>query len=508
MTAFSNSLPNQTPPPLPRFRKADPISIHSRRNASGPLQRQRILKPEFEDMRLGFDQGTTWLRLLPPHADSLVPGPFYCYEAYDLAPKSGGLIPEIAAPNSLLNVKGAADPIRIFAAFLDANFPHLVHQFLPENNEQGLALWPKQRAAVWAYVHRTPNGPLPPGDFPVKIWLGSNYDGAFNNAGVLFSVQELFRKKRLTPSGAPGPLIFGDLSDPETGRLLAVSARRDPGKRFRFELQPDENPSPLAMFEGLFAAHPSFRRLHVPIETVIRQPQENELFRTLELYLEHKLLVGGTTAEAVAAFVDCFGRAPCGQSGAALRAAAQVHASPQLTALPSAMTTVKPPHVLEDDLDVPAPSPTIAATSPAPDVPAIITVHVVDTPAVEPPPIIPPKISAEPPAVPLDQKRSKNPSEAPKPRPTKATGASRRLRETTQPTVAATVASTSARERPRCDALTGSKSELMAEVDAALKGDPAPNIDECRLQLVWRFSAELSDAEFTQIYRLSPVGSP
>ena len=244
---------------------------------------------------------------------------------------------------------------------------------------------------------------------------------------------------------------------------------------------------------------------------MIRQPQEDELFRTLELYLEHKLLKGETTAEAVAAFFDCFGHAPRGQSGAALRTTAQLHALPQITAFPTPVTTAKPPSVLEDDLDAPVLPPTIVAAKPAPEVPSILTVNVKATPTVEQPAVVlPPKISADiPPAVPVAPKPAKN-SEAAKPQPNKATGtkaprASPRLREAPQPSVAAKVSSTSGtQERPRCDAFTRSKAELMAEVEAALKGDPAPNIDEIRLQLVWRFSAALTETEFALIYRLSP----
>ena len=116
--------------------------------------RQRVINPSLQHALFAPGVGTSWLRLIPPHARSMVDNWLYDFQVYDLAPRSAGFIPEIAVPSSLLGAPAVVDRIQIFSRFVDANYPHFA-QLRGLNRTRPLELWAKDRGVCWVHVVRT-----------------------------------------------------------------------------------------------------------------------------------------------------------------------------------------------------------------------------------------------------------------------------------------------------------------------------------------------------------------
>ena len=307
-----------TPPPLrtfdhlPRYKPAvEPVP--SRANPASTFIRQRILRPPFDEIAMRFvGQGTFWMRLIPPHEDSKLTSSIYEFETYSLAWRAGIQIPEIAVPSSLLDAPKIADAIEIFRTFIQANYPTLLPNRAAETEEdrvKGLSLWPKSRGACLVYLHQTPN-PIKATDFRLRIWIGSTYPGrAHNNEGILAHITRIQEERKMSPGSAPGPLVYGDLSHPDTGRLIGIETAvvADEFSFAPFTID-SNNFCPLDRIQQIFAAHPDFPKYNRPLEETIRVPTEDEILETLRKYIEHKVLRAHVERALVhEAYMQCFG---------------------------------------------------------------------------------------------------------------------------------------------------------------------------------------------------------
>ncbi len=351
MTPYSNR--TLTAASLPRFRPAPFVPLSPRRATNDGRSRQQVLVAPFSDIQMSFENGgMTWLRLLPPHADSKIDSPFLEFKSYDLAPFAGNHIPEVVMPESILGYAGQLNPIEQFLTFIDANFPSLIHTPYPEGNDRGLSLWAKSRAVCIVYVHQTPSG-VPKGVYRCRPWVASTYNGGVHNRqGILYRLQSMMSEKVPSPRGPSDRLRYGDISHPETGRMFAVQTRADPRAGFAYEgISISEEICPLSEIAGIFAAHPQFAQYNRPIEDVLRIPTDAELLLLLQRYIEHKILRGLVDKQMVLeAFKTCFGQPVSGSVFVVNMSGGSLPASPRPldTPAPAPRPVKKAPVIIED----------------------------------------------------------------------------------------------------------------------------------------------------------------
>ena len=297
------SLPQNHRITPPKYRPATAPAPSAPRRTLVNAPRQRLIGGRFQHALFTPAVGTTWFRVLPPHADSAVEDWLYAFQVYDLAPRSAGFVPEIAVPASLAGANVTEDRIQIFQRFLASNYPHLVQR--TPGSTAPLELYAKDRAACWIHVVR--NGRGGTDDLPVRLWYGSFYRGSATlRPGHLRTLADMCLDE-IPSLSSPSRLRFGDISHPQRGRL--VTMRFDPsscGPIFGgFSIE--EKPTPLAQLSKHFAVHPCFRDLNLPIESTIECPSEELITEVLENYLGWQVRNGFADASVYEAYSRCFG---------------------------------------------------------------------------------------------------------------------------------------------------------------------------------------------------------
>lgn len=347
----SGVIPLRPAPPNFRVPFAPPLNPKEARDSA----KESILSEQAAPFGFRPGSGTTWLRILPPHADSQIDSSIYSFSVYDLLPRATGVIPPLAVPWTLEGDHKVFDPVSTFKDHLEKSAPQHLRAYR-STNDRGLELFARDRAVALVYVAKE----MIPSRLPaVRLWHDSYYAGGVNlRMGTLRAVGNLFKERARTFSGGD-TLRYGDLSHPETGRMVGVINEYDSlnGSRFK-ELVVDTQPVPLAPLERIMAADVGFQALNRPIEELVRCPSEQELFQALNKYLDWAVAHGKVSRDVFGSYQQCFG---CHAQGAGVTT---VTIPATGIVIPPAAPVKSSATLMEDDLDA------FPAKSPAPSTPA------------------------------------------------------------------------------------------------------------------------------------------
>lgn len=293
-------------PITPRFKEAT-MSTNMSELASAP--REKVIESAFTAFQWRPANNNWVIRILPPHAESRLKKWYQHFRVYDVLPQAPGVVPQLVMPLSL-GYAEISDPFLDLQEFIKKHFPHLEWKSSDGANGRGLQLWARDKAVCWIYIVKAATDVIGR-NCPVRLWYDSFYSGnQFRQPGVLKQAQNLCEMPAASFDGTPAKgLKYGDISHPESGRLLSIATGYDSLEGFKARnIQVDERPTPLDPLTRIFAAHPDFPKVHVPIEDVVRVPSTEELTQALDDYIAYKFTHGQVGPEVLAAYRECFGR--------------------------------------------------------------------------------------------------------------------------------------------------------------------------------------------------------
>ena len=206
----------------------------------------QILKPDYKHLRLKFEEGQTWLRILP----ALKPSTFsWCMPVLSMNYPGG----RFAHPKTLKS--NARSVFDLAYNWIKEN--HSVGLFSKEN-KGGIRLFPDPLCLFWVIVEIE-------GKTVPRLLLASGYDGSRGGVGGLG--YELWRA--ILDKDETGALK-ADAIDPEEGRMIGIKKAQVRGAKYaNFSVRVGNQPAPLEPL--LEKMTPEDRALLVPLEQVIEE---------------------------------------------------------------------------------------------------------------------------------------------------------------------------------------------------------------------------------------------
>lgn len=227
------------------------------REASGPTWQDNTFLPQFKDRTLKFKQKLTWLRFLPA-----ITGSQYTWlMPFGQIKDDEGRFPAFVDPA----FAGQPSVFNHAQNWLRKNAPEQLRK--KDVNPRGFKMYPAKRGIAWAIVDGAPEGER------LKLLHVSLYDGQFGGApGMGHRLFDLAESVDNEP-GSPtiGQKIYGDITHPETGRLVKID-KTDGGEFANYNVGMGTKVAPLDL-EGLTDEE---HNLICPLEKTLAIPTEEE----------------------------------------------------------------------------------------------------------------------------------------------------------------------------------------------------------------------------------------
>lgn len=231
-----------------------------------PSYEDHILKPEFKKLQLRFENGETWLRILPS-----VNGSAYgwLFPIQTLKYKNG----QFAHPRTLRpNAKSVFDHAY---SYLREFEPQLLYSKV---NKTGARLLSSPRCAFWAIVYSET------GDHALKLVVESGYDGTRGGARGLG--YEIWRKvNEKDENGEP----VNNAVHPHDGVLICVERSKPQNADYaNYSVRIGRQRCPVD--ELLEKVNPADTKALCPLEQVIHDPSEEEQWTYLSAVLTPEMV--------------------------------------------------------------------------------------------------------------------------------------------------------------------------------------------------------------------------
>jgi hypothetical protein len=231
-------------------------------------------KPEYKDLVLKFEQPATWLRILPSIEGSLFPwlAPFSLHTA-----PNGKEFPKFVSPGqiSLWNEANR---------WLNKNRKQALKN--KDTNPSGINLYPSDRGLAWVLVQGAEEG------HTLRLLNVSTYSGERGGTmGLGHNILEQALLEDSEPgSETQGQPVFGDITDPKTGRMICITKKAAASKAefASYSVQIGKKATPFTeLFDKLTDAE---LKLIVPLENTLQIPTREDEERYLRQYLGNELV--------------------------------------------------------------------------------------------------------------------------------------------------------------------------------------------------------------------------
>jgi len=236
--------------------------------------RSLIFRDDLYKRKRKFSEGEHWLRFLPPIKGSKFPWLL----KLDVYQDKGGVT--FIAPTTFED--RAVDPFRIAWDWFKKNKPELLSK--KGVNPDGFKLWPTPQGLGWCIDDKQPEGSR------LALYLASKYDGSRGGQpGVAHRLELLANERDTEPGSATlGELIHGDISHPETGKLVKVTVSGKGADGFHsYAVAIGKN---VVTLESAFDCLTEEEyNMIAPIETTIYVPPVEEIHEILKGYIGEEL---------------------------------------------------------------------------------------------------------------------------------------------------------------------------------------------------------------------------
>lgn len=220
-----------------------------------------LLKPEYADRRLRFNNGENWLRILPAFKTSAF-GWMLGLHAIEF---SGG---RFAHPKSLH--QGSKSVFDHAYSWLKDRRPEMLYS---KANPKGARLLSDPVCAFWALQHDE-------GAFTARLFLGSGYDGSRGGPqGLGYQIWHASRDRDENGN------LTADFVHPENGTLICIERAKSKDAKYpRYTLRPGRQPAPV---DALIAKLDSEElRALCPLEQTVRELTSEEEWTCLERVID------------------------------------------------------------------------------------------------------------------------------------------------------------------------------------------------------------------------------
>jgi hypothetical protein len=256
--------------------KKQPMQV-AKTQYDGPSFKSLILRDDLYKRKKKFGEGESWLRFLPS-----ITGSKYEWmmrlDVYTVKTASGGVT--FVSPNTF--DERAENPFVTASKWLRKNKPEVLSN--KDSNPDGLRLYPSPQGLSWVIDEKAPEGER------LSLYLASMYDGSRGGTtGAAYRVKSLAEEKDTEP-GSPtlGELIYGDITHPETGRLVKISVTKPKGQEFQsYTMAIGQKQSPLEA--SLKALTDEEHNLIAPLDRVVYVPTVEEIHEILKGYIGAEL---------------------------------------------------------------------------------------------------------------------------------------------------------------------------------------------------------------------------
>jgi len=229
-----------------------------------------VFKEEYKGRKCRFGQGLTWLRFLP----AVKPSVYDWMMPVEIHRDINGVT--FVSPRSLdSNVQ---TPFDIARMWLYKNNKGALSS--RDKNPNGLRLYSQRYGIAWAIEEAAPEGQR------LKLFYASLYDGVRGGTtGLGYNVRREADARDNEP-GSPtvGQLIHGDVTDPNSGRLVKVErAPTEKNEYASYKAGIGKNPAPVEHFLNLLTDEEM--EMITPLENTIYIPSEQEMLDILKRYI-------------------------------------------------------------------------------------------------------------------------------------------------------------------------------------------------------------------------------
>jgi hypothetical protein len=228
-------------------------------------------RPEYRGIQMKFNVGMNWVRVLPPIKPS-TSGWIHQFRRYS---DKDGRFPAFVDPTCF----GEPSIFEQARHWLRKAHPELCYN---KNNPGGFRLYPQDRGILWVLDTVAEPGRM------VRLLNVSMYDGSRGGAQGLGSQIATLAASVDTEPGSPtlNQSIYGDISDPEAGRLVGID--RSATKAAEYTTYSIKIGSAVNKLD-LDKATDEETCLLCPLEKVLKSPTSEEQHNFLQSYFGEKL---------------------------------------------------------------------------------------------------------------------------------------------------------------------------------------------------------------------------
>jgi hypothetical protein len=231
-----------------------------------PIFEDHILRPEFENRRLRFETGETWLRIVPALPESAYG---WLFPIQSLKIRDGQFAhPKTLRPNARC----------VFDHAYGWLLQHQPQSLYSKRNKGGARLLTSPRCAFWAVVYSET------GEHTLKLVVESGYDGSRGGTnGLGFEIwRKVYEKDERGER-------FNNAVDPEEGVLICIERSRPRNAEFPIDtVRIGRQVCPIAPM--LEKVNPEELAALCPLEQVVREPSEDEQWAYLGRVIDPKLV--------------------------------------------------------------------------------------------------------------------------------------------------------------------------------------------------------------------------
>jgi len=215
-----------------------------------------LIKPEYQDRRLRFSEGNTWLRIVP----AIQPTAFDWCMPLQVLNFPGG---RFTHPKTF---KSSARSV--FDTAYSWIFKQLPHTLYSKANKEGIRLLPDPMCLFWALLEIE-------GKWVARLILASNYDATRGGApGLGHSIWRAVREIDETGARVSDPI------NAENGLMICIEKTKGKDSKYpSYAVRVGRQPAPLQPI--LDQMEPEERAVLTPIENVIRQLSPDEQWACL-----------------------------------------------------------------------------------------------------------------------------------------------------------------------------------------------------------------------------------
>lgn len=236
--------------------------------------RSLLFRDELYKKKKKFEPGDFWLRFLPSIEGSKFPWMMRLEVYSDI----GGVT--FVSPSTFDD--RATNPIRIAQDWLRKNKPELLRK--RDVNPDGFKLWPGPYGVSWVIDDTAEEGSR------LGLYCASLYDGSRGGTTGAAHRIKAAAEERDTEPGSPtlGELVHGDVTDPESGRLVKLTVAKPKGTEFAsYAVAIGKKVVPLST--SLDTLTEEEHNLLAPLEKVIYVPTSEEIHGFLKAYIGEAL---------------------------------------------------------------------------------------------------------------------------------------------------------------------------------------------------------------------------